>query len=215
MANSRLAAAAEELARDSTRMDSYNELGRGSGYYLTENKKLGGALGKPDEFPGKAEHFIEYWKKLGHSQRIYLLDLAGLDAGKISLDSYQKMKNAYNKWKKEYYAVFLNQSNWPSCNLFVGEALYMIDKNYLNSEKKYFSAREIRENKHPKLKLITDLKSVERGDIASMHSGGHVEIVTKVRPDSGFYARGAGSGNGAERYSGSVNDSTNKFYRVE
>jgi len=226
-----LADAAEALAKDKIIINSYNAFYNGRGYFLTKNNGLNSAMGRPSKFPEKSKDFIKYWFDLENPQRKYLLDLAGLNERAIGEHSYNKIKNAYNSWGTNYYVVDLGSNAKWSCNLFVGEALYMLGKRCLNTEKKYYSAQEIRRN-NPNFTPVK-LKDVERGNIVSMLGGAHVEIVTNVVRkelkkklklieyyEGEFCSQGAGrsdGGNGEERCSfggRELHNSENIFFKV-
>ncbi len=73
------------------------------------------------------------------------------------------------------------------CNLFLGNALYLVGIEDLNGEKKYYSARQNWSGNHSRL------KEVKRGAVAAF-GGTHVEIVTQVYADwlgrNAFCSRG-------------------------
>ena len=190
---------------------------------------LFGAKRKPPKFPPTSNDFSKKWNDSSwfvSTQRKYLLLLAGFDVGRSVRDSdYSSLKNAYDKWKLNYYVVFYGEDAIWSCNLFVGESLYRAGYKSIMSGGKYLSAKQIWNGEK-----LTSVKKddVQRGDIAAF-GGVHVEIVTNVRrgqwfEDDEFCSRGAGrgpTGNGDERcdasnwFSGSREISNNdiKFFR--
>lgn len=119
--------------------------------------------------------------------------------------------------------VFYGADAIWSCNLFVGEALFMAGHTSVISGGKYLSAKQIWRGE--KLKSV-NRKDVQRGDIAAF-DGIHVEIITKVvrgqwLNDDEFCSRGAGrgaTGNGEERCdsafgsSREIEDESIKFFR--
>lgn len=227
-----LADKAEELARDMAIIDSYDNLFKGYGFFLTTNDELKG-FPIPGEFPASPRELMDKWLNKVHfvtPQRKYLLYLAQMDVKEsVTPQTYHKLKNAYKEWNDKYsnYDVvdYGEDARW-ACNLFLGEALYRAGLTQMDG-KRYYSAAEV-------YKLIGNFvevpkSEVARGDIAAF-GGTHLEIVTKVRKhsiaDDGFCSRGAGrgpSGNGEERCDykfwfgdrREINDSTIKFVRVK
>ncbi len=163
-----------------------------------------------------------------NAQKFYLMYLAGMDKNKYVKDSdYESLKKAYDKWDQRYYVVFYGDSAKWTCNLFVGEALYMAGKNSLTSSSKYYSAKQIW-NEEGIFKQIKK-SEVQRGDIVSFYSGLHVEIVSQVMEEGlifkdkvSFCSRGAGRGSsdfGTEKCNDTqnsrlINKKDIKFLRV-
>jgi hypothetical protein len=225
----KIAKAAEKIADDETILNSYKAFYQGEGYFLTKNNALFGAKRKPPKFPASSNDFAKKWNDstwFVSVQRKYLLLLAGLEGNRNVRDSdYSNLKNAYDKWESGYYVVFYGADAKWSCNLFVGEALYMAGYGSIMSGGKYLSAKQIWNGE--KLKSVKK-EEVKRGDIAAF-GGVHVEIVTNVRrsqwfEDDEFCSRGAGrgpTGNGEERcdasnwFSGSreISNTDIKFFR--
>ena len=79
-----------------------------------------------------------------------------------------------------------------ACNLFVGEALFMMGKPCLGTNKKYYSARDIWWNNYAKFTQVNKIEDIARGNIAAFDKT-HVEIVTQVdQKKKTFCHRGAG-----------------------
>jgi len=195
----KVANAAERIANDEVIMDSYIAFYKGKGYFLTKNSELFGAKRKPPKFPAISNDFAKKWNDstwFVSTQRKYLLLLAGLEGSRNVRDSdYSGLKSAYDKWESGYYVVFYGEDAKWSCNLFVGESLYLAGYTTIMSGGKYLSAKQIWNGE--KLKSVKK-EDVQRGDIAAF-GGTHVEIVTKVRKgqwfeDDEFCSRGAGRG---------------------
>ena len=189
-----LAIAAEKSAEDSIIIDSYKSLFTGSGFYLTKNRDIVGSKRRPPKFPSTADDLIKNWNdknRFVYTQRRYLLYLAGLNDKKVIKANYMNIKEAYDKWNKDYYVVVLGGEKQWACSLFVGEALYMMNKKELNGDGKYFSAKEIWENRLG-LTLVDESKDVQPGNIVAF-DGIHVEIVMEVNQGKkSFCSRGTG-----------------------
>jgi hypothetical protein len=225
----RLAQAAEKIADDDVIMDSYKAFFDRKGYFLTKNNELFGARRKPPKFPSTSNDFAKKWNDstwFVSTQRKYLLVLAGLDEKRNVKDSdHPTLKNAYDNWMSGYLVVFYGADAIWSCNLFVGESLYLAGYINIMSGGKYLSANQIWNGE--KLKSVKK-EDVQRGDIAAF-GGTHVEIVTQVRrgqwfEDDEFCSRGAGrgsTGNGDERCDASnwlvgsreINNKDIRFFR--
>jgi hypothetical protein len=198
MAIEKIASEAEELGNDPKMMNSYRDFYNNKGYVLTTNQNLKDSSPKVSKFP-TAANFIRDWNSKSfftNAQKRYLLDLADVKETEVNLKNYEKLRNANNnKWPKGYSVVNYGKNAKWTCNLFVGEALFMAGYKQMNGGK-YYSAKDIWEAKGP-FKLV-DKKDVGRGDIVAF-GGIHVEIVTKVNKgqsffDDDFCSRGAGRG---------------------
>jgi hypothetical protein len=182
-----------ELANDKTMMDSYKDFYNGLGYFLTKNPRLSGTQ-KPSMFPPKTK-FESSWRTLEYAQRKYLLLKSGVDEGSVTLSKYETILKAYEKWNENYRIVIYGSDRGWACNLFVGEALFWAGKNTA-IDKKYLSAKQIWNGAG---RLIPVKKEdVVPGCIAAF-GGIHVEMVTKVTRNQGFFddefcSRGAGRG---------------------
>ncbi|OWP83638.1 hypothetical protein BWK59_09470 [Flavobacterium davisii] len=223
----KVAREAEKIANDSVIMNSYKDFYESKGYFLTKNGELANAKRKPLHFPSTPNGFSKKWMDSSWfvlTQRKYLLLLAQFDKDRKVTDAdYYALKRAYDNWKSGYYVVFYGEDAKWSCNLFVGESLFMAGYTIL-SNGKYLSARQIWNGE--KLKPVKK-ENVQIGDIAAF-GGTHVEIVTQVRrgqlfEDDEFCSRGAGrgaSGNGTEKCDASswassreINNDNIKFFR--
>ncbi|MBC7450948.1 MAG: hypothetical protein H7259_05630, partial [Cytophagales bacterium] len=140
------------------------------------------------------------------------------------------IKLAFDKWPSNYYGLFYGHDYPWTCNLFVGETLYLAGMNILTGDGKYYTAKqlydgagrfEIIKKRDAKNKILVSI-----GDIACFH-GEHVEIVTSVNSntfsDDDFCSRGGGRGDkteGKEKCESSfstsreINDNTIRFVRV-
>jgi len=208
--NSKIVQKAVELASDKILMDSYKDFYNGKGYFFTKNRLLDGASIKPVDFPGK-RNFKSYIKeKFTEGQKAYLAAKSGVNLAFIEEWDYDALAKVYNDWNSNYYSVFYGPKARWACNLFVGEAIYMAQITCLNSENKYYSAKQIW-NGEGRFKLVKK-KDVGPGCIAAF-GGHHLEIVTKVTRnqtfcDDEFCSRGAGRGPsdfGTERCESNLN----------
>ena len=193
-----------KLANDKTMMDSYKDFYNGSGYFLTTNTRLSGAKEKPKIF--SKSNFELWWRELHYSQRKYLLLKSSVEETDIK---YETILKAYEKWDRKYYVVFYGLDARWACNLFVGEALYWAGKNTA-IDGKYLSAKQIWNG-------VGRLIPVKKEDVVpgciAAFGGIHVEMVTKVTRNQGFFddefcSRGAGRGSsdfGTERCESNFN----------
>ena len=134
---------------------------------------------------------------------------SGVDQGSVSIQKYGYFLRAYEEWNSKYIVVIYGLDRGWACNLFVGEALHLANKNTV-IDGKYLSAKQIW-NGAGKLSLVAK-KDVVPGNIAAF-GGTHVEIVTKVTRSQSFFddefcSRGAGRGSsdfGTERCESNFN----------
>jgi hypothetical protein len=222
--HTKLAVAAETLGEDTMVMTSYQKFQNGDwGWFFSKNRKLDGSFEKPKSLTS----FSQYGK-LKNSVRRVIVDLAELDENLISEKSWEALDKAYDLWPEGYYAVYQtykgDKKEW-TCNIFVGEALYLA-KMTLMKDKKYYGAKQIAKGAGGNL-IEVPKEEVARGDIASMDGGHHVEIVTSViKRDfftDGFCSRGAGRDDGTlgkEKcdtiggWTREIDESGTKFFRV-
>jgi hypothetical protein len=133
--------------------------------------------------------WIDWWddKKICRGARQAICDLAqercnALPEDKATLES---LKRGYSEWPPNLFAVFWGNDVF-TCNVFVGDALFLDNKNQQNGGK-YYSAEEIYD--HQGRFTLINKEHVYRGDIAAW--GDHVEIVTAVdRSNDTFCSRG-------------------------
>jgi len=197
-----LADAAKKLGGDRIIMDSYwNFQTKKQGWFFSPNLKLESATAKPKKF-----NTWDDWDVAAPNQKRTLATIAGFkeDATNIKrIDSdLSKLKSAYSKWQNDLYSVFWGNQytgTW-TCNIFVGDALYLAGRNIMASNRHYYDPRQIKSGNGFKTRKTID--EVKIGDIVVMHGGSHVEIVTKFIDykfaDKGFCSRGAGRGNQGE-----------------
>ena len=216
---------AEWIAENKLLREAYKSFYKKKGFFLTMNDKINGATKKPSYFPNSSKTFLASWKKFLISQKKYLMYLADMDENAIIYESsFDKIRNAYNKWDSKYFYVFYGSDSKWACNLFVGEALYLAGYNLVRSGK-YYSAKDIWDGAG-RFEII-DKSNLQRGDIAAF-GGSHVEIVTKVNrnyifSDDDFCSRGAGRGDGSvgtEKCDGffsgrEIDDDSIRFVRVK
>lgn len=193
----KIAINAEKLGNDTIMMNSYRDFYNNKGYVLTKNSLLKDVSPKISKFPNKAQFLYDWKHSFTSAQRLYLLDLSGVNEKDVNLKTYDKIKYANDmKWPDEYSVVNYGKGAIWACNIFVGEALSSAGYKFLNADKKYYSAKQIWNAEGP-FKIV-DKKNVKRGHIAAFN-GSHVEIVTKVNRaqklfDDDFCSRGAGRG---------------------
>lgn len=145
----------------------------------------------------------DWFNKLAPNQRKTIAVLAGFKEDTtdvIKNDAHlKKLTSAYKKWPKELYSVFWQTANFSgvwTCNIFVGDALYLWKKKSITNEKRhYFGPADIKAGKGPFKKLSVD--NVKRGAIVVFGST-HTEIITETKTywiaDDGFCSIGAGRG---------------------
>lgn len=172
-------------------------------FVFTTNPNLSERITKPSYFPTDKLKFMDYWKnKLLWEKREILCFLSGKSDLSIGEHSYQAIKDAFNKWPSNYYGLVYGHNYAWTCNMFVGEALYLMGRNIINANGHYYSAMQMYTGEGP-FEIIEkrDLNKkvlISIGDIACMDGGGHVEIVTQVNInsyfDDDFCSRGGGRG---------------------
>lgn len=171
-------------------------------FAFTTNNNLSQRTEKPSYFPMHQTDFIDYWNnKLTAQKRSILCYFASISDSSIHVGFFEVIKKAYDKWPQNHYGLFYGNGYSWSCNLFVGESLYLSGINLLTHDGKYFTANQIH-NGENRFSVIqkrdkTNKLLISEGDIVCFGSG-HVEIVTKVNinayADDDFCSRGAGRG---------------------
>jgi hypothetical protein len=183
-----LADKAATLGGDSLAMDSYrNFQSKAWKWFLSPNDTLAGRAGKPS-----AMGSWENWDSIHWMSQEVIADLTtnGLDPTKLGRTevNLNKLKAAYARWPADKFAVFWSATAYPTntCNIFLGDALFMDGKNQVR-DGKYFLAGEVYNEAG---NFVANQKGdVYKGDIAAW--GGHVEIVTSVDQARGsFCSRG-------------------------
>src|SRR5204862_6285943 len=104
-----------------------------------------------------------------------------LDDTKLNNSDWTALKAAFAEWPQNYYAVFQGVKSGHgeyTCNMFTGDALYLGGETLMTGTK-YYSAGNIANGADGGL-VAVPMDQVARGDVASMHNGGHVEVVTSV-----------------------------------
>lgn len=177
-----------------------------SDFAFTTNSNLSQRVLKPSYFPSYQREFVDYWKnKLTPQKKSILCYLAQVTNNSVNERSFELIKNAYDKWPQNHYGLFYGNAHSWSCNLFVGEALFLSGIHALTHDGKYFTANQIcnGENRFAVIEKRdrNNKLLVSEGDIACFGNG-HVEIVTKVNinafADDDFCSRGAGRGDESE-----------------
>lgn len=112
---------------------------------------------------------------------------------KIKLHTTAAIRN----WRHDLYSIFWGNpftGTW-TCNIFIGDALYLTGRNIMAGNRHYYDPRQIKFGSGG-FKTRKTIDEVKMGDIVVMHGGSHVEIVTKIVnymiADKGFCSRGAG-----------------------
>lgn len=213
--------AARKLAEDKIMMEAYEKAeNNNQNWFFTKNQSLGGAVRKPLHFPSKDSNFQSWWRELHPAQKQILYTFGNFFSWwtpfkEVSIDEYEDIKAAYNKWPLFYYGVYYGAKIW-SCNLFVGETLFIYGRKVMKNGM-YFSAHEIWEGFEPFSAVKKD--RIKPGNIVAMW-GHHVEIVTSVNIKNGtFCSRGAGRrvGDGVEKCEQEgrkINSSDVKFFTI-
>lgn len=200
-----LAIKAALLADYTVLIDTYKKWHEGMiKFVFTTNSNLAHRIAKPTYFPDDKLKFLDYWtNKLIWEKRAILCYFANKSELSIGEHSYQVIKDAFNKWPSNYYGLVYGHDYAWTCNLFVGEALFLMGRNVITSDGKYYTAGKIYNGDGP-FEIIKKRDSnnkllVSIGDIACMDGGEHVEIVTEVNThyfsDDDFCSRGGGRGN--------------------
>ena len=227
-----LAIKAVVLAGYTTLLDTYDKWHKKEiSFIFTTNPNLAHKIAKPSYFPDDKLKFMDYWtNKLIWEKRAILCYFAGRSELSIGEHSYKDIKEAFNKWPSNYYGLIYGHEYAWTCNLFLGEALYLMGRNITNASGNYYSASQIYYGEGP-FEIIEKRDSnkkvlVSVGDIACMLGGKHVEIVTQVNInsfyDDDFCSRGGGRGEGDDgkercesvRTSREIDNSSIRFARL-
>lgn len=197
-----LANAARELGRDEVVMKSYwNFQSKKFSWFFSPNPGLKSATKKPKQL-------IDWndWEGSSTKQKMTLASLSGFkqDATDIrrSDSDFAKLKIGYAKWRYNLYSVFWGVEQTATCNIFVGDAIYLATKkSVVASNQHYYDPRQIKAGSG-QFKERNSIEEVQVGDIVVMLGGRHVEIITRLKDywfaDKGFCSYGAGRGNSAE-----------------
>jgi len=182
-ANPGIADKAKDLASDDLIMASYkgfHNFGDPWSFFFTKNSGLQAAMAKPNwdaDLVGKYND--AHWKPKKVLQMI-ARDVLGkrlrgsVRAGNASDEAV--LKEAYDKWGDEYYAVFWGKGH--VCNLFVGEAIYDQGFDFLNSINHYFDPKGMDKGAGGRLvELQPD--QVQKGDFFTL-GGGHTGVIVGV-----------------------------------
>jgi hypothetical protein len=182
-----LAQASEKLAGITDVMYHYDKYQNyHQRWFLSHNPHLLASARKP----GKFETW-EHWDEFNIRQKFFILDLTGISENGLvrNKETLAKLIAGYKSgWKwTNLYPIFWgtevgSSETTNTCNLFLGDAMYLAGIENLNSERKYYSARQIWNGNHPRLKEVKEKKQLKRGDVAAF-GGTHVEIVTRVYSD--------------------------------
>ncbi|MBP6303169.1 MAG: hypothetical protein KBG24_09090 [Bacteroidia bacterium] len=224
-----IARAAERLGSNQLMMDSYRQFQEGAfSWFFSKNPNLVGKYTNVSELKNWNE-----WRSLNTQQKEVIGNLAGVDLNALAETNtnLEKLVNAHKRWPIGIYAIFWGSEfgggTW-TCNIFVGESLYLAGKNTVNGDGKYYSAMQIHNNGGP-FKAVA-AKDLKRGHIVTMHDGSHTEIVTKtplkfLLADDGFCSIGGGRSldemgvvkcDSSSTFSGDreINNSNNKYHSV-
>jgi len=217
-----LAEAAIKLAGKKAIMDSYyayNKILNGQNWFFSPNPKLDNATVRPKSFPTTSDKLKQvWWADFTLGQRMTISTIAGFghEGKNINFDNkiqFSKLKRAWQLWPEDLYSIFWQggEGLWL-CNVFVGDAIYLHDKNFnfMLNNNHYYTPSQIYNGKSP-LKIRTSDKDVQVGDIVVFNNdygeGEHVEIITKIQRnhmcDDGFCSIGVGRG-GTRRDTGSI-----------
>lgn len=183
--HSSLADKAAILGGETITMNSYRQYQRKHWiWFFSPNTTLDGRAGKPLRFDTWDD-----WNQMHWQSKQVIADLAGLDASRLGQTSANlaTLKTAYASWQSDKFAVFQSgTSATNTCNVFLGDALFLDGKNQ-TTEGKYYSAEDVYDEEG-RFTVISP-QAASRGDIAAW--GNHVEIVTSVDHGTGkFCSRG-------------------------
>jgi hypothetical protein len=167
-----LGKAAEKLAANADLMYHYSRYqDYGQKWFLSYNPHLLATARKPGRF-----ETWDHWDLFNIRQKLFILDRAGISDTSLSRNkaTLEKLINVGYKqgWKwHDLYPVFWgvqvgSDEKTNTCHLFLGDALYLERIENLNVERKYYSARQIWNGNHPRLKLVQDKHKAKRGDVA-------------------------------------------------
>jgi len=205
-------------------------------FFFSHNNNLAGSASRPKNKIDTVAKWNELYTNKQINARIALLELADLSADTvITNDNVDKIAKAYDKWSSGLFAIFQQvptggERTTYTCNIFVGEALYLSGAKTLQS-KKYYSAKAIYNGQHPNLKEVypkisigtdkkwdtaDDICEVKAGDIWAK-GGTHLEVVTLIKEKDRiffpFCSRGGGrNSNQGEEKCGQVSFFTKERY---
>jgi hypothetical protein len=212
--HSSLADQADILGNETITMNSYRDYqDKSRRWFFSPNNTLEGRAGKPVKFDTWDD-----WNKMHWQSKQVIADLAGLDASGLSQtnSNLTSLKAAYATWPATKYAVFQSgTSDTNTCNIFLGDTIYMNGQNQTKSGK-YYSAEEVYDGTGSFTAIHAD--ALSRGDIAAW--GGHVEVVTSVNlAKNEFCSRGGyREPMGGEKCGGAnrqINYSNLRFFRIK
>jgi hypothetical protein len=185
--NPSLAGKAELWGDNPTAMESYAHFqDKTWGWFFSPNPNLAGRTNRPSSFASWSD-----WNGFSPKRiRQVLLDLAGMQTWSTSPGDLARLVAAYLRWPPELSAVFQGSTSLPTntCNLFVGDALYLDGLQTIGPGEKYCDALSIYKGQLTQYVRVDSI-DVERGDIAAW-SYGHVEIVTQRENQVFFCSRG-------------------------
>ncbi|MHC4308358.1 MAG: eCIS core domain-containing protein [Planctomycetota bacterium] len=186
--------AADSLGRNSLIMDSYvNFRSKTWSWYFSKNASLKPYHKKPDQFNSWVD-----WDDLASSQtgirkRMVIANLGGFDNNSFrsinrNNSDLQKLISGFNRWPNDWYAIFQSSEEKATntCNIFVGESLFIAGKNTVKGDGKYHSAEEVYDGDGPFIQI--EPGAFSRGDIDA--NGSHTDVIVSVTPGTGdFTAR--------------------------
>lgn len=184
-----LASSAERLGSDGLVMEGYSKFqNKERGWFFSPNPNLVSATPSPKR---TIDNWSD-WKNLHWKQQRVLANIMGEPNEKIEKtdSNLEKVVEALKIWRRNLYAVFWSipdgyDTEAYTCNIFVGDSLYLCGKNIINSENKYYSAKQIYNAIEPF--ALVNKKNVKRGNIVAF-SGVHLEIVTKVYTEENWFS---------------------------
>ncbi len=185
---------ADSLAGNSLVMDSYvNFRNKTWSWYFSKNDSLKPYHKKPDQFNSWDDWDDLASSQIGIRKRMVIANLGGFDNNsfrtiKRSNSDLQKLISGFNQWPNDWYAIFQSSDEKATntCNIFVGESLFIAGKNTVKADGKYHSAEEVYDGDGPFIQI--EPGAFSRGDIDA--NGSHTDVIVSVNPSTGdFTAR--------------------------
>ena len=186
--------AADSLAGNSLVMDSYiNFRNKTWSWYFSKNDSLKPYHKKPGQFNSWDDWDDLASSQIGIRKRMVIANLGGFDNNsfrtiKRNNSDLQKLISGFNQWPNDWYAIFQSSDEKATntCNIFVGESLFIAGKNTVKADGKYHSAEEVYDGDGPFIQI--EPGAFSRGDIDA--NGSHTDVIVSVNPSTGdFTAR--------------------------
>ena len=181
-----VADAADSLAGNTLIMDSYvNFRNKTWSWYFSKNASLKPYHKTPDQFNSWDDWVDLASSQTGIRKRMVIANLGGFDNNsfrsiKRNAADLQKLISGFNRWPNDWYAIFQSSEEKATntCNIFVGESLFIAGKNTVKGGGKYHSAEEVYDGDGPFIQI--EPGAFSRGDIDA--DGSHTDVIVSVTP---------------------------------